>query len=1279
LGSLLPPPPPTVPADLTRATARYKRHAWLAVVGLLAFVGLYCSLTGWFCWTSYRLFGDLFRGGEDGFFDFLGGALSGLLGVFLLSALFFIKSGGKATDLEVTAAEEPALFAFLNALADRARAPRPHRVFLSMRVNAAVFYDLSLVNLLFPSKKNLEIGLGLVNTLNLSEMTAVLAHELGHFAQRSMAVGRWVYIAQQVAGQIVASRSWLDRALGALSSVDLRVAWIGWLMRIIVWSIRSLLDTAFGLVILAQRALGREMEFQADLVSVSLTGSDALVHALHRLGAADGAWSNALSIAGREAGAGNAVPDLFALQTRIIERMAGILNEPTHGASPALPARDRQQHRVFEQELAEPPRMWSTHPANRDREDNAKRVYVEAALDTRPAFCLFANPEKLRQTATARLLREGTEKQLALLSADAALAAVDQRFERPHLAQRYRGAYLGRSVVLHEKSSENLYGAPVPEHALNETLSGLYPETLANDLRDLRQRQEERVHLEALRDGLLDAPGGVIRHRGRVIQRRALVSVLAQVTGEAEAVRGRVEAHDRLCRTSHRVAARTLGRGWEDFLCGLSRLHHYAAHLEANLEDARGHLANVYAIVTADGRVTAAERQRLVMASSEVHAALWEIFEQRLLVELPPVAMQRLIELMGLEKDDPLPTRWADVLPKNFSLPPPSPENIADFLGVLDSWVDGALGAVGALERVSLELLVEAEAHVHRAFLGQTEAGVSPEPPAVPKRYPTLVRGQERSRQKRLGWWDRFQTADGFFPSAARFVVASAILGSVLAFGGNIGHPTLTVLNGLGLPVVVEVQGERLALEPLEHRSVALGQAHQGVVSTRSRGGEAIESFRVNLEGSQHYVYNVAGATALVEWTAVYGSTREVPARELGAPRWFASSADYLFEEPPKSLSTKSGGGSKVVVSAPLEAPPARILERARPQERSALIEAHTLWDAPGTRYLVHWLGEATQAGNAAELIEKRLLRYPSDMSALRLEQDVASPGSKPALCERARARANAAPENLDFLYLALRCEDDESKSAEPLLDAYRAHPAHPYLANMAGVELRRRRDYLGASAAFTRASLATPLTDTANLELARLARIAGEASPQRLKALAQGSTSLTALLALENGDVAEGPERAFALLAKGDLQGAVALARPEREIFEMVLPFAAASDGASQSLVDEALEMLDGLTQPSTLWVGIALSEREQRSHAALDAKVLKLGPQAPEMLKFADSKFLKGEPSVVLETLWRLPANDQPLACVMALVRVNVAAPDPCLEFAKAALFVPERPYFR
>ena len=52
---------------------------------------------------------------------------------------------------------------YLEALLSKAGAPRPHKVYVSPRVNAAVFYDLSILNLVLPSKKNLEIGLGLVN------------------------------------------------------------------------------------------------------------------------------------------------------------------------------------------------------------------------------------------------------------------------------------------------------------------------------------------------------------------------------------------------------------------------------------------------------------------------------------------------------------------------------------------------------------------------------------------------------------------------------------------------------------------------------------------------------------------------------------------------------------------------------------------------------------------------------------------------------------------------------------------------------------------------------------------------------------------------------------------------------------------------------------------------------------------------------------------------------------------------------------------------------------
>src|SRR5690606_31346690 len=104
---------------------------------------------------------------------------------------------------------------------------------------------------------------------------------------------------QQVANQLIYHRDALDKLLGILSRIDLRIAWIGWLLRLVVWALRAILQSLLQLVMLAERALSREMEFQADLVAVATTGSDALIHGLYRLPAADQAWEEARGIIGK--------------------------------------------------------------------------------------------------------------------------------------------------------------------------------------------------------------------------------------------------------------------------------------------------------------------------------------------------------------------------------------------------------------------------------------------------------------------------------------------------------------------------------------------------------------------------------------------------------------------------------------------------------------------------------------------------------------------------------------------------------------------------------------------------------------------------------------------------------------------------------------------------------------------------------------------------------------------------------------------------------------------
>ena len=65
----------------------------------------------------------------------------------------------------------------------------------------------------------------------------------------------------------------------------------------------------------------------------------------------------------------------------------------------------------------------------------------------------------------------------------------------------------------------------------------------------------------------------------------------------------------------------------------------------------------------------------------------------------------------------------------------------------------------------------------------------------------TLLPGKERPRQKRLDWWDRFQTADGVVATIARSAVALGIVGSVIAIGAHVGSSSMTIYNALAVPV----------------------------------------------------------------------------------------------------------------------------------------------------------------------------------------------------------------------------------------------------------------------------------------------------------------------------------------------------------------------------------------------------------------------------------------------------------------------------------------------
>ena len=1262
---------------------RYRRQAWLAVAALAVFMALYAALAAWFVHKAWKL--SLGSGGGN-VFGLFAAVCAALIAAFMIKGLFFIRRGKPEGLTELGEQEQPRLFKFLHKLADEAGAPRPHKVYVSARVNAGVFYDLSLINFLLPSRKNLEIGLSLVNALTLGELRAVLAHEFGHFAQRSMAVGRWVYIAHQITAQLVARRDKLDAFVDALARSDVRIAWIGWLLQTIVWAIRSLIDIAFRGVLLMQRALSREMELQADLVAVSLTGSDALVHALSKLRAADDGFDRAVAFAQGESAGGTPVADLFEVHAHLVRRMAAILNDPLYGRVPLVPLAEPARHRLFKAELTQPPRMWQSHPPNHEREANAKKTYVPAPLDERSAWLLFDDAPALRVRVTAGALPPGDA---AVAPIAETLARLDARFDRISLERCYHGVYLGRSVTrASERAGDMLDGAA----ASIADLPGLYPATLAADAERLRELDRELDQLRALEAGHVEASGGAIRYRGDDVPRRQLPQLILRVIAERDAARAVLDAHERRVRRTHLAAARVADAAraagapsHESALRGLLAALHYAEHGEAVVRDQQAAMWVRYRMLTAGGKITHARLQPLFAECNRLHEAIARLHAERGQLSLAPSVLARL----GAAS-------WSDAF-GTFDLPTAGTQNIQKWLQVIDGWVDKTANGLGALRNAALDELLLVE----RALAAHVREG-APLPPAqdacaVPASYQRLLLQHQQQRKVTLTAWQRFLRASGRGPAFLRLLVAGGIVGTVLAVGANIGHADLVIYDALTIPVRVQLGASRYDVQPGVPVHVDLEPDSTSTIVTTTRDGRLIERFDANVEGAfGTQVYNVAGASPLVRWTAVYGPASPEPTQMLGVPRLVSVSADNLFEEPPQSVQTKNGQGAvRHVLRGFAGAAPQELLGVLRGDRpaMSRVALAHARWDVDRGGELEPWFLVADGVPEAKTAVAQRLAETPDSVALRRVEQSLASSGAAhEAVCARDRARAQERPDDGDLAYVATRCADDGPARDAAFVAAHARWPTNPWLTySVAWIDAQNDR-WQDAIHDFEQAKRGLPAYAQVTDEMeARILRYIG-APPEEVRSLAQRANRLSKWMEFEdpqwrpNRD--DGPlAAAYAALARGQFVDLPAGAGLERDDLGRLLRLQAASDGAPSELARRALDLpLSAGMDSDSFWVAAGLALREHADTAALH-----------ELLTGHARAFASSTPAH-LERMWRLVvAAAQPGARPLVAadlrgfdpeerghvyaalaVALGSKAPAACREAANRLLFATEHPYF-
>lgn len=638
---LYPPSPAHVPRDLTRPTRKYRLQVVLVLLSLLLSFALYLALivgSGWLCYWLVTAPWPARREGGYAVIRIAGIIGSGLLFLYLVKGLFKTSSQDDSLLVEITEEDQPDLFAFIRRVCAEARAPFPHKVFISPDVNAGVFYHSSLLSLIWPTPKNLVIGLGLVNMLNLSEFKAVLAHEFGHFSQRSMKVGSYVYVANRVLAQIVYGRDFLDNILREVKHWDIRIAVFVYAFLGILWCLRKILEGIFKVINLSNLSLMRQMEFNADRVAIAAAGSDAMVLSLLRAGFADQAFrqlSNDLwSAADHELYS----RDIFHHQQAAAQQVRRLLKKPDLGVPPAGTGPSVQVFKDGDGDVGIPP-MWATHPSNFDREQNAKATYLQAPLDERSCWVLFHDLDDLRLEVSQRYYRV-----LHKLKADPKFSTpqvvqqfLDEEYAETTYDPRYAGYFDNRYLEI--KDLDELLrqsAAPSDRQQCQAEIDCIFSAELGAWVDQHNKRLDEFDLLTGIVRGVLKPKGPMLEIGGQSYPPQRAQQLLDGLTAQLDKDRAYLEDLDGRLFVAHCRLARQDAEQ-EKNLVRRYRFHLSVQEMFKMTTAAIGHIHNAMNYAGSRGELSQNEfaqvRQMLIESANWLH----EVISKARGMEVPPL------------------------------------------------------------------------------------------------------------------------------------------------------------------------------------------------------------------------------------------------------------------------------------------------------------------------------------------------------------------------------------------------------------------------------------------------------------------------------------------------------------------------------------------------------------------------------------------------------------------------------------------------------------------
>lgn len=461
-------------------------------------------------------------------------AIGGSVIFFLIKFMFAVTKDENPQRIEITEKDQPQLFAFIRKLTEETKTPFPKKIFISPDVNACVFYNSSFWSMFLPVRKNLEIGLGLVNTVNITEFKAVMAHEFGHFSQRSMKLGSFTYNVNRVIYNMLYENNSYSNFLGSWGQLHGLLGIFATITAKIATSIQWVLRGMYKTVNVNYRGLSREMEFHADAVAASVAGGNNLISSLSRIEIAQNCYNLALTNADEWLKKNKVSRNIFNNQLTILHSLAKEFKLPV---TEGLPQVSFQFVQSFSKSRVNYKDQWASHPTIAERKAHLDELGIDTIPDETRAWCIFSNPGQLQEEITSRLYHSVQLK-------DRPETYEASHFDEWHAQERekyalpeiYQGYYDNRYIDVKDWKTEAVQPAELlPFDQLFGQTNGKLYEKIKNAEADL-------AIVEAIKDKQIDVKS--FDFDGKKYLRNQSEEVIATLKDELTALRNELQQTD---------------------------------------------------------------------------------------------------------------------------------------------------------------------------------------------------------------------------------------------------------------------------------------------------------------------------------------------------------------------------------------------------------------------------------------------------------------------------------------------------------------------------------------------------------------------------------------------------------------------------------------------------------------------------------------------------------------------------------------------------------------